>query len=41
MICFSKLQSGILKRDVDEEVCDCVDRVSDVRISLGKREGLE
>ena len=37
MVCYPRLNSKVIKGEMDDDVCGCVDVVKDVRISLSKR----
>ena len=41
MVCYPRLNSCVIKGEVDEDVCGCVEKVKDFRISLSKREGVD
>jgi putative RecB family exonuclease len=41
MICYPRLNSGVIKGELDEDVCKCVEKVKDYRLSLSKRKDVE
>ncbi|MFH0808752.1 MAG: PD-(D/E)XK nuclease family protein [archaeon] len=41
MICYPKINSGVIKGELDEEVCRRVEKVKDYRLSLSKRKEIE
>ena len=41
MICYPKINSGVIKGEIDEEICDKCEVVKDYRLSLSKRKDIE